>query len=147
MARCGLGTWLGELSERWTQKAGTTASGSATFSLIAAHDTTLIPVLQNLGCHDSGKWPDYASSVTFELYVSPPTYSSGEQPAEPVVRVLFNEEPYTARIPGCEGEEYCALSKIQSLIACMVPEDKERECMTLAGQVNAETKVKGSDSF
>lgn len=41
--------------------------GPFKFALYAAHDTTIMPILQILGAWD-GVWPPYASMINFEFY-------------------------------------------------------------------------------
>lgn len=90
-SRVGLGRWLGELSDNLADKAtkakATKAEG-LTVDLISAHDTTVMPILISLGIFDDPHWPNYASSISFELW----TKGNGR-----FVRVLYNDEPQVLR--------------------------------------------------
>ena len=119
---------VGELSDRWTARSHSTAAVATTLSLVSAHDTTLIPILIALGVFESGVWPDYASSIIFELYARGEDGRSG---LDGQVRVLYNDQVITDKIPGCEGEgEFVPVRKLQELIETFRPRDLERDCMT-----------------
>ena len=88
----GIGAAMGDVTQRMVEHATATGKydgqGEAGFkmSLSGCHDTTLAAAITSLGVFDTTKdrWPNYTSSVAFELFKrdSPPsTASASTQPA------------------------------------------------------------------
>ena len=144
MNKAGLGFWLGELSDRWTARSHSTSADTTTLSLVSAHDTTLIPILIALGVMESGEWPDYASSIIFELYSRG---VDGKQGLDSQVRVIYNDEVITHKIPGAGGSEYVPVRKLQELIDSFRPRDLERDCMTSQEKGRGAASEGGKDTF
>ena len=78
--RLAIGRFLGEVLGDLTNAA---LSNKAVF-LYSGHDSTLVPLLCALGCHDD-VWPPYASSLALEIATSS---SSGEK----LVRAVYNDQ-------------------------------------------------------
>ena len=69
------------------------------FILYSAHDSTVTPLLLNLGVHDRNKWTPYATRVVIELWRDT---TSSQDSIEPLYfRVLVNGEAVTSKMKFC----------------------------------------------
>ena len=69
------------------------------FILYSAHDSTVIPLLLNLGVHDRNKWTPYATRVVIELWRDT---TSSQDSIEPLYfRVLVNGKAVTSKMKFC----------------------------------------------
>lgn len=69
-----------------------TQKNSTRFFVFSGHDKTLVAIMKALGIH-SGRWPPFASQVTFELY--------GHRNKQFYIRVLYNGDDLTKRVRFC----------------------------------------------
>eukprot|EP01038_Epipyxis_sp_PR26KG_P005846 gene5846-8067_t len=74
--------------------------------LYSGHDTVIAPVLAVLGVYKGKlcRWPPYASRVIFELYKSSSKAIISKERDYHYLRVIFNGEDITQRIPACSEE-------------------------------------------
>ena len=89
------------------------------FVLYSGHDSTITPLLLNLGVHDHKKWTPYATNVAFELWKDMLLDSS--QTAESIsyyyFRLLVNGEVMTSKMKFCQEALFKGeLCPIQELI-------------------------------
>ena len=69
------------------------------FILYSAHDSTVTPLLLNLGVHDRNKWTPYATRVVIELWRDT---TSSQDSIEPLYfRVLVNGKAVTSKMKFC----------------------------------------------
>ena len=69
------------------------------FILYSAHDSTVTPLLLNLGVHDRNKWTPYATRVVIELWRDT---TSSQDFIEPLYfRVLVNGKAVTSKMKFC----------------------------------------------
>ena len=69
------------------------------FILYSAHDSTVTPLLLNLGVHDQNKWTPYATRVVIELWRDT---TSSQDSIEPLYfRVLVNGKAVTSKMKFC----------------------------------------------
>ena len=69
------------------------------FILYSAHDSTVTPLLLNLGVHDRNKWTPYATRVVIELWRDT---TSSQESIEPLYfRVLVNGKAVTSKMKFC----------------------------------------------
>ena len=69
------------------------------FILYSAHDSTVTPLLLNLGVHDRNKWTPYATRVVIELWRDA---TSSQDSIEPLYfRVLVNGKAVTSKMKFC----------------------------------------------
>lgn len=95
--------------------------------LFSAHDTTLLPLLMILGAfeppHDL--WPGFSSCIALELHDLAPAARRGSvlprQESEFGVRVLFNFEDITQRVPGCPESGPCPLPAFRKAVSHSLP--------------------------
>ena len=72
------------------------------FILYSAHDSTVTPLLLNLGVHDRTKWTPYATRVVIELWRDTTSSASSEDSIEPLYfRVLVNGKAVTSKMKFC----------------------------------------------
>ncbi|KAI6856553.1 hypothetical protein D0864_12392 [Hortaea werneckii] len=87
--KLGIGALIGDLTQRMVEhvngSAANTQPGEFKLSLAGCHDTTIASALSSLGAFDvaSDKWPNYTSSIAFELFKRKPSASTSttQQPA------------------------------------------------------------------
>ena len=69
------------------------------FILYSAHDSTVTPLLLNLGVHDRNKWTPYATRLVIELWRDT---TSSQDSIEPLYfRVLVNGKAVTSKMKFC----------------------------------------------
>ena len=69
------------------------------FILYSAHDSTVTPLLLNLGVHDRNKWTPYATRVVIELWRDT---TSSQDSIEPLYfRLLVNGKAVTSKMKFC----------------------------------------------
>ena len=69
------------------------------FILYSAHDSTVTPLLLNLGVYDRNKWTPYATRVVIELWRDT---TSSQDSIEPLYfRVLVNGKAVTSKMKFC----------------------------------------------
>jgi hypothetical protein len=121
--RHSLGIFMGQLLDQMDGCAS--GEKAASLQLFSAHDTTLLPLLMILGVFDPPHqlWPDYSSSLTFELHALAPAGSNdGPRPSEQFgVRVRYQLEDITSRIPGCPKDGPCPLTAFRQAICHSLP--------------------------
>lgn len=112
---------LGEMGEA-------AAGGSAVrLRLYSAHDTTLLPLLMILGAFDPphDRWPPFSSCLALELHDLAPAPRAGaaapRREAEFGVRVMYNFEDITARVPGCPALGPCPLPAFREALRHCLP--------------------------
>ena len=72
------------------------------FILYSGHDSTVIPLLLNLGIHDRNKLTSYATRVVIELWRDTTSSASSEDSIEPLYfRVLVNGKAVTSKMKFC----------------------------------------------
>lgn len=72
------------------------------FILYSAHDSTVTPLLLNLGVHDRNKWTPYATRVVIELWRDTTSSVSSEDSIESLYfRVLVNGKAVTSKMKFC----------------------------------------------
>ena len=72
------------------------------FILYSAHDSTVTPLLLNLGVHDRNKWTPYATRVVIELWRDTTSSASSEDSIESLYfRVLVNGKAVTSKMKFC----------------------------------------------
>eukprot|EP00493_Phyllostaurus_siculus_P015441 UN15677 len=76
-------------------------------NLWSAHDSTIMWVLNNLGIWD-GAWPQYASSLSFEIYKMNPN-----EDFDLGFRLVFNGK--VMRLPGCT-RDLCSYSVLSNAL-------------------------------
>lgn len=118
------------------------ARGEATpaLRLCAAHDTTVLPLLLLLGVYGDGpaEWPPFCASLAFELHAlgggsgggTPGAAARGGEAYG--VRVVYNDEDITARVPGCAAAAGapgapCPLGAFRQAVAHGLPRRDEEE--------------------
>jgi hypothetical protein len=89
--RLAIGRFLGEVLGDLTNAA---LANKSVF-LYSGHDSTLVPLLCALGCHDD-VWPPYASSLALEIATSS---SSGER----LVRAIYNDQEVEMKAVDASG--------------------------------------------
>ena len=84
------------------QHMGKVAQGetNTVFHLFSGHDSTVEPIAAAINISD-GHWPRYASRIVFELYS---TMKKKEKVM--LIRVLYDGEVTTHRLPGCSENMY-----------------------------------------
>ncbi len=90
--------------------------GIPRFSLFAAHDTTLNPLLASIGAWDE-QWAPYASMLVFEMWVT----REGEAP---LFRALYNGK--ALQLAGCSSP-LCELDKLQKAFDFAEPLEKWKD--------------------
>ena len=99
---------------------GTKSESDEKLSVFSGHDTVIAPVLAALGLYEDELcvWPPYASRIVFELWqkkgrskdLEGPGAGSGSDPSLSLsVRVIFNGQDLTHRIPACKVERDAAV--------------------------------------
>jgi acid phosphatase len=93
------------------EEVRTNPKNNMSFVLYAAHDTTIMPLLNALNIWD-GVWPTFAAFIITEYYDGP----------SPTVRMIYNGKPLI--IPEC-GSEFCPYTKYQELLSKLIPTEKD----------------------
>lgn len=103
--------------------------------LYSGHDSTLVPVLCALKCYDD-KWPEYGSSVIFEIAEA---FATGEQ----FIRVIYNDKVVR---PWGSTRDWMPLEEFENRLGALrlSPEDYEKCCKgeTLAPLTSASPEEK-----
>jgi hypothetical protein len=98
--------------------------------LFSAHDTTLLPLLMILGVFEPphADWPQFASCIALELWELAPSApgpagrKATREPDDKLgVRVLYQFEDVTARVPGCPPTGPCSLRAFRKAVAHCLP--------------------------
>ncbi|KAI9322615.1 histidine phosphatase superfamily [Dichotomocladium elegans] len=132
--RLGVGRLLGEIRDRMQARVDGSDKSSKLF-VYSGHDTTVGPVLINLGAYDM-KWPGFSSAIIFELFKQKQGGSNwfGKKENE-YVRVRYNDK--VLELPGCakDGDHHsngdkslCTLEAFKRIVKDQVPDDWASEC-------------------
>ncbi|CAG9860167.1 unnamed protein product [Phyllotreta striolata] len=99
---------------------------SQKFLMLSAHDITLVYLLQALGLYD-GSWPEYASSVNFELH------STGVGEDEKYLDIYFKNSTVYQKLTLEKCGAQCEFSEFTRLIddVRMSPENWQKECFNV----------------
>ncbi|KAJ7393280.1 hypothetical protein OS493_006249 [Desmophyllum pertusum] len=93
------------------------------FVLLSGHDTTVTPLLLNLGVHDRKRWTPYATRVAFELWRDTAVDSSQQPDAIDnfYFRVLVNGKVVTSKMKFCGDAlvkgELCPVQELVSWLS------------------------------
>ena len=96
---------------------------SLKFVLYSGHDSTVTPLLINLGVHDRRRWTPYATRVVFELWRDTLIDSSMQPDSIEnfYFRVLVNGEVVTSKMKFCGDalvdEELCPVQELVSWLS------------------------------
>ena len=78
--------------------------GHTKFALFATHDSTVVPMLIELGIF-RGQWPAYASRIVFELWEAGGLLGSklkGDELEKHFIRVLYDGRDFTRKLKFCK---------------------------------------------
>ncbi|EJT99345.1 phosphoglycerate mutase-like protein [Dacryopinax primogenitus] len=108
--------------------------------ILSTHDTTLATMLISMGVFD-GKWPDFTSSIIFELFRRDEgrrLFSS----AKPQYYVRARYQNRSLSLPACapvgahypNRPELCTFQAFSSLVATMTPKNWRQQCLLPLGE-------------
>ena len=102
-----------------------TPNKEKTLVLYSGHDTSIATTLAAYGVYGDREWPDFCSSVAWELYEEPRARASTEPP-QYSVRMLYDFEPVL--LPG-QTSEYVPYEEFARINNRLIPKDREKECV------------------
>lgn len=89
------------------------------FELVGAHDSQLVPLLVALSAFPGTHWPDYGTTMAFELWGKDGVPLDQLQPADEVVQVLVNGSVIMRT----------RLDTFAGIVEHLIPDNYEQECV------------------
>lgn len=120
-SKLGMGPLWAEIMDTIYQYVANKTMVEPCLSLIAGHDTTLIPLLVSLGPNVwDGVWPPYASMMIIEIYAVDIDRLANKTifPSRFAFRLLYNGQVITNRIKDCySNQELCDSQVLLKLVS------------------------------
>lgn len=133
MKSLGVGPMLREISSL-IRKAASQDTPKVKFSELSTHDTGVGPLICGLEIFD-GRWPDFASNVTFELFRKQPEGTKKPAAAsDHYVRVLYNMKPVGLPYCAAKGDHLegdptvCKIESFFKHCERLIPKNYEADC-------------------
>lgn len=119
--RHSLGVFVSQLLAQMDERVR--GENTTALRLYSAHDTTLLPLLMILGAFEPphNRWPGFCSCLALELHdlvpgAARPVGEKRRGEEEFGVRVMYNFEDITARVPGCPRFGPCPLPAFREAV-------------------------------